>query len=355
MTTEPAKLTFIADAMLGRLAKSLRMLGYDVLYRADIDDAELKRIALRERRVALTRDHEIAESNLPIRIVLIASDHLEEQLLQTVEELDLEVEGELFTRCLVCNVPVEDVAAADVRDSVPPYVFETQEHFSRCPDCGRIYWAATHVENAREWLGRVLGKDGGAARRPAAGERPAPPPAGNLFVTGRPGVGKTTLIKRVLTDVDAAAGGFVTSEIRAVGTRVGFAITDLRGEEGVLAHVSIESPFRVGKYGVNREDLERIGVKALDGAIASSDLVVMDEIGRMELCSEPFQEAVGRALDSAKPVFGTIQDRDNPFLDEVRARPDVEVVRITEANRDEMREVVAGKLAALLGRGRDDA
>jgi nucleoside-triphosphatase THEP1/uncharacterized protein with PIN domain len=348
VTTETGQRAFIADAMLGRLAKSLRMLGYDVLYRAGIDDAELKRIALREGRVALTRDHEIAETNLPIRIVLIASDHLEDQLLQTVEELDLEVGGELFTRCLVCNVSVESVAAADVRDSVPPYVFETQEHFSRCPSCGKIYWAATHVENAREWLGRVLGKDG-----PAAGDLPAPPRARNLFVTGRPGVGKTTLIKRVLDDLDADVGGFVTSEIRAAGARVGFAITDLRGDEGVLAHVSIESPFRVGKYGVNREDLERIGVGALDGAIASSDLVVMDEIGRMELCSESFQEAVGRALDSPKPVFGTIQDRENRFLDEVRARPDVEVVRITEANRDDMRKVVAEKLAALLGRGRD--
>jgi uncharacterized protein with PIN domain len=162
MGPAPGKPRFIADAMLGRLAKSLRMLGFDVLYKPGIDDVELKRVALREGRVALTRDHEIAESSLPIRIVFIESDHLEDQLVQTVGELDLDVSGGLFTRCIVCNVPVEDVDAASVADRVPPYVLETQERFARCPGCGRVYWAATHVENAREWLSRVLGDADGA-------------------------------------------------------------------------------------------------------------------------------------------------------------------------------------------------
>ncbi len=170
----------------------------------------------------------------------------------------------------------------------------------------------------------------------------------NLFVTGRPGIGKTTLVRRVLDDLAVDAGGFTTSEIRAGGRRVGFAINDLRGGEGVLAHVELRGPFRVGKYGVNREDLERIGVRAIDEALAHSALVVMDEIGRMELCSALFQAAVGRALDSPKPVFGTIQDRPNAFLDGVRDRPDVEVVRLTEANRDAMRTAVKDRLEALL-------
>jgi nucleoside-triphosphatase len=170
----------------------------------------------------------------------------------------------------------------------------------------------------------------------------------NLFVTGRPGVGKTTLIEKVLAGLDVEAGGFYTSEIRAGGARVGFAITDLQGEEGVLAHVSIESAFHVGRYGVNREDLEKIGVRAIERAVGSSALVVMDEIGRMELCSESFQAAVMRALDSPTPVFGTIQDRTNAFLDAVRARSDVDVVRVTEKNRDDMCRVVSEKLTVLL-------
>ncbi len=159
------KPTFIADAMLGRLAKSLRMLGYDVLYRAGIDDNELKRVALREKRVALTRDHEIAETRLPIRVVLVESDHLDEQLKQVVSELALSYADGLFTRCLVCNAPVEDVARSEVEDLVPPYVFETQERFARCSGCGKIYWPATHVERAKEWIERVLG-DGVRERPP---------------------------------------------------------------------------------------------------------------------------------------------------------------------------------------------
>ena len=150
--------SFIADAMLGRLARSLRMLGLDVSYRPDIDDNELKRAALREDRIVLTRDHEIAKTRLPIEILLIESDHIEEQLRQTAERFDLAPSERLFTRCLVCNVEVVDVPPDDVRDEVPPYVHQTQRDFARCPSCGRVYWAATHVDRAREWLERVLGE-----------------------------------------------------------------------------------------------------------------------------------------------------------------------------------------------------
>jgi uncharacterized protein with PIN domain len=147
----------IADAMLGSLAKSLRMLGYDTAYEQDIDDSDLKMTALRENRVLLTRDHEVAETGLPITVLLIESDALEDQLLQVVRELDLAANDHAFSRCLICNVPVEDIDKGEVRDRVPEYVYRTQERFARCPSCGRIYWAATHVERAREWLESVLG------------------------------------------------------------------------------------------------------------------------------------------------------------------------------------------------------
>jgi nucleoside-triphosphatase len=104
----------------------------------------------------------------------------------------------------------------------------------------------------------------------------------NILVTGRPGIGKTTLIRSVLHALDLEAGGFYTSEILDDGRRVGFSIDGLHGESGVLAHVDHESPFRVGKYGVNAEDLERVGVAAIDAALERSRLIVMDEIGRME-------------------------------------------------------------------------
>lgn len=171
----------------------------------------------------------------------------------------------------------------------------------------------------------------------------------NMLVTGQPGVGKTTLIQSVLKALGVEAGGFYTSEIREQGRRVGFSIVGLNGGSGVLAHVDHESPFRVGKYGVNAEDLERVGVTAIDDALAHARLVVMDEIGRMELCSPLFQDAVGRALDSPKPVLGTIQDRRNEFLDAVRARADVEVIRVTTANRACLVPVLRDRVLELLG------
>ena len=148
---------FIADAMLGRLARALRMLGYNTFYRPDIDDNELKMTALREGRAILTRDHEVADTNLPVTVLLIESDHVEEQLLQTARAFRIAPGGRLFSRCLICNVEVEDASPSEIRGDVPEYVFATQRCFSRCPSCGRIYWAATHVEHAREWLEQVLG------------------------------------------------------------------------------------------------------------------------------------------------------------------------------------------------------
>lgn len=158
----------------------------------------------------------------------------------------------------------------------------------------------------------------------------------NLLVTGRPGVGKTTLIGRVLERLEVRAGGFYTREIREDGKRVGFSIVGIDGGSGVLARVGFESDYKVGRYGVNREDLERVGVAALESAIDGADLVVMDEIGRMELCSPLFREAVMRALDCPRSVLGTIQDRSNTFLDTIRTRVDVSVVRVTEENRDKL-------------------
>ncbi len=172
----------------------------------------------------------------------------------------------------------------------------------------------------------------------------------NVFVTGRPGVGKTTLIERVLATLEVDAGGFYTREIREGGERVGFSIAGLHGESGVLARVGLESPFRVGRYGVNREDLERVGVRAIERAIESSPLIVMDEIGRMELCSDTFQAAVIRALDSPTPVLGTLQKRSNRFLDSVRARNDVEVVAVTPANRECLVPVLRDRMKELLER-----
>jgi len=116
----------------------------------------------------------------------------------------------------------------------------------------------------------------------------------------------------------------------------------------VLAHVNQKGPHRVGRYGVNIEDLETIAAESVVSAVESDDLVVIDELGRMELFSALFQRVVMEALDSEKPVFGTIQARRNSFLASVRSRDDVNVIEVTSANRDALVASVRNDVAALV-------
>lgn len=171
--------------------------------------------------------------------------------------------------------------------------------------------------------------------------------SGNILLTGRPGCGKTTAIQRTLELLDGLqVGGFYTEEIREAGARVGFGIVGLHIGAGVLAHVNCSSRFRVSKYGVNVDDLERIGVAALRHAQHHADLILADEIGRMEMCSPLFCESVTACLDAPAPVLGTLQDRRDPFLDEVRARSDVLLITVARDNRDDLPTQLAERLRA---------
>ena len=169
------------------------------------------------------------------------------------------------------------------------------------------------------------------------------------LLTGEPGVGKTTLIKQAVETAQARAGGFYTEEIRVSGARRGFKIVTLDGESAILAHADFESPHRVSKYGVDVEGLERVGVAALRDAIRDCDLVVIDEIGKMELCSPAFREAATQALDSGKLVLGTIMAARHPVADDIKRHPDVTVVAVTRANRQRVLEGLADWLRAATG------
>jgi nucleoside-triphosphatase len=155
-----------------------------------------------------------------------------------------------------------------------------------------------------------------------------------ILLTGRPRVGKTTIIKEVVRKLPGRAGGFYTEEVRERGQRQGFKIVTLDGQEGILAHVGIKSRMRVSKYGVSLADLEDIGVAAIREAMAHKDYVVIDEIGKMELFSQVFKDAVCEAVHSDKPVLGTITLASHPWADRVKALPEVTVIEVTEANRD---------------------
>jgi len=144
---------FLVDSMLGRLAKWLRILGYDTLYFPSLDDNDLVRIARAEGRMVLTRDREMVRRR-GIDSLLIESDDFREQIRQLLHDLNLSLEGS-FSRCSVCNSPLRRVSKEAVQERVPPYVFQTQERFSLCPQCGKIYWRGTHWQRMRERLRRL--------------------------------------------------------------------------------------------------------------------------------------------------------------------------------------------------------
>jgi nucleoside-triphosphatase len=139
----------------------------------------------------------------------------------------------------------------------------------------------------------------------------------NILLTGQPGCGKTTLIRRVLARLDGPIGGFHTQEIRVDGARQGFKLVTFDGQEGILAHVTFGSPLRIGKYSVDLTALETVGVPSVQRAMQAHALVVIDEIGPMEMFSEAFCRVVTEALDSDCTVFGSITRRSKPFSDQV--------------------------------------
>ena len=158
------------------------------------------------------------------------------------------------------------------------------------------------------------------------------------LLTGRPGTGKTSLIKQVVAEMRGNAGGFYTEEIRNQGVREGFRLVTLDGQETTLAYVNISSPYRVSKYSVDIGGLDRVGVPALYQAARQHDLVVIDEIGKMELFSANFREVVLQIIDSGKMVLGTIVLNPNPWADAIKRQPRVKLVTVTRTNYHQVLE-----------------
>lgn len=146
-------LKFVADQMLGKLVRWLRILGYDTRYDRHVMDPELARIARSEQRVLLTRDTRLPEERCIDNCVVIESDNVTDQLRQVSRELDIRIEdAALFTRCAKCNQLLQPMPKEEVQDRVPPYVYQTQEKFVYCDRCDRIYWSGSHVDAMVERL-----------------------------------------------------------------------------------------------------------------------------------------------------------------------------------------------------------
>ncbi len=175
----------------------------------------------------------------------------------------------------------------------------------------------------------------------------------NILLTGHPGCGKTTLIQRVIAQLNAPLGGFYTQEMRVGGVREGFKMITFDRQEGILAHVKFPGPPRVGRYGVDLDALAAVGVANIQRALHENALIVIDEIGPMESFSAAFCQAVTAALDSANPVFGSVVSRSRPFSDQVKIRPDVTVIEVNAGNREQLVDEVLTLLQAVIKRDTD--
>lgn len=145
--------------MLGRLARWMRVLGYDVIYFPCISDEELIELSFSEGRTILTRDTLlIKRKTVRDNHLFIRGDDYRDQLREVIQRYPVETGMLPFSRCLLCNTSLAPVSRDSVRDRVPAYVFKTQERYAACPSCGRIYWGATHVEEMRKAL-RSIGID----------------------------------------------------------------------------------------------------------------------------------------------------------------------------------------------------
>ena len=179
-----------------------------------------------------------------------------------------------------------------------------------------------------------------------------------FFVTGQPGIGKTTIILKTVDDLKNMGfkvGGMLSREVREKGTRVGFEIVDFGTEKrGWLAHVNQPEGPQVSKYRVNLRDLDNIGAGCIRNAVTDAQIVVVDEIGPMELHSSAFKEAVVQAVNSDKPLLGVIHQRArDPLIEQLRKRDDAEIVEATYGNRTNLHNLLIERITQFLKEKRE--
>jgi nucleoside-triphosphatase len=170
----------------------------------------------------------------------------------------------------------------------------------------------------------------------------------NILITGRPGVGKTTLVLSVCRMLERhRPAGFLTREIREGGSRQGFELVSLDGRRRTLAHKGMAGQGKVGKYGVDVQGFEAY-LDALRLEAPEAGFIAIDEIGKMECLSDTFVAMTRQALDSERPLLATIAAKSGGFITEVKARNDVELVSMAELSRDALAGEITERLRALL-------
>jgi nucleoside-triphosphatase len=172
------------------------------------------------------------------------------------------------------------------------------------------------------------------------------------LLTGAPRAGKTTLVSRIVRELQASGivvVGFTTREIRDQGERVGFRVEAIGGDSTVMAHVAFAEGPRVGRYRVDIPAFERIALPALEQAIRAGGAAVIDELGQMELYSSAFVEAVQGLVALDVPVVATVHARMHPVTDALKQRPDIELLAVTPVAHEELLARVIARLLGALG------
>jgi nucleoside-triphosphatase len=156
----------------------------------------------------------------------------------------------------------------------------------------------------------------------------------NILITGAPGCGKTTLFKRLAKELrHLQPVGFYTQEIREEGVRKGFGLTSLDGKKGLLAHVDLSSGFRVGRYGVDVVGFEKF-IRRIPFPGEETNLVMIDEIGKMECFSKAFQRLISELLVSEKSFIATTAIKGGGFIAQIKQRTDIRFFHVTRKNQD---------------------
>ncbi|ACX52076.1 protein of unknown function DUF265 [Ammonifex degensii KC4] len=165
-----------------------------------------------------------------------------------------------------------------------------------------------------------------------------------ILLTGPPGIGKTTVTKRLASLLGEQARGFYTEERREGGRRVGFVAITLKGKKAILAHIDFPSPLKVGRYRVNPKGLDEALEELEEALTEGGKILLVDEIGKMELLIPRFREVIEKVLSSPWPVVATVPARPIPYAEEVKKRPGFTLIEVNRANRD----LLPSKLLALL-------
>lgn len=171
----------------------------------------------------------------------------------------------------------------------------------------------------------------------------------NIFLTGAPSSGKTTVIRKIIENLNHPANGFYTEEERVDGKRVGFIMKTLNGRKGYLAHQDIKSDFYIRRYGVSIENIESIAVSSITPE--KSNIIILDEIGKMECFSLAFKQAAIKAIDSSNIVVGTIALGGDDFIRDIKKRKDMEISEVTVENRDLLPGKILGMISNFLNTG----